>query len=90
MAEEILQFRCPMCGQHAPIERITEEGPFEFEVFVKTLGGKRKLTEEDRKARRGQHFRRGSGPGRLDYEPTRTLKIHQDAMNQRLQELKSQ
>jgi hypothetical protein len=88
MAGEVLQFRCPCCGQHAPIERITEEGPFEFEVFVKTLGGKRKLSEDERKARRGQRFPRGSGPGRLDYEPTRTLKSHRDALNKRLQELK--
>lgn len=87
MAKEVFQFRCPMCGQHAPVERLSDEGPFEFQIFRKTLGGKRELTDAERKARRGQRYPRGSGPGKLDYEPSRTLKRHQDALARRIQQL---
>jgi hypothetical protein len=87
MAGEIFQFRCPCCGQHAPIERILEEGPFEFEVFKKVLGGKMPLTPEMRKQLKGRKKGRGRSPGVLDYAPIRTLKKHSDAMNKRIQEI---
>lgn len=68
MPEESEHFRCVLCGQHAPVERL-KEGPYSLEMFLKTLGGKRKLTEEEREARKGLGpFGRGSAPGRLDYE----------------------
>ncbi len=61
-------FRCPLCAQHAPIERL-EEGPYSLEMFYKTLGGKRKLTDAERALRKGHGYRPGSAPGLLEYEP---------------------
>jgi len=87
MAAEVLQFVCPCCGQHAPIERITEEGPFEFQIFKKTLGGKRRLTEDERKARWGHHPTKGKAPGFLDYSPAPIEKQHRDAIAKRITEL---
>jgi hypothetical protein len=84
---EVLQFRCPTCGMHAPMDRLTSEGPFEFEVFRKTLGGKRKLTEEEHNARRGRRHGKGSAPGLIDYEPIRMTKKYRDAIARRIQEL---
>ncbi len=84
---EVIQFVCPVCGQHAPISRITNEGPFVFAVFRKILGGKRALTEEERIARRGRRYSRGQNPGRLDYEPARMTKKYQDAIANRLSQL---
>ena len=84
---EVLQFRCPCCGQHAPMVRITNEGPFEFEVFQKTLGGKRKLTDEERKNRRGQRRGKGSAPGVIGYESIPTQPKYKDAIAKRKQEM---
>ena len=85
---EIIQFRCPCCGQHAPIStRLTDGGPFEFAVFRKTLGGKRAFTDEERIARRGRRYGLGSAPGKIDYEPVRMMKKYRDAIANRLAQL---
>jgi len=65
MSKESLHFSCPCCGQHAPMERLSE-GPFPFALFRKILGGKQKLTPEQRATRRTQY--KGSAPGLLNYE----------------------
>ena len=68
-------FRCPLCGQHAPIERLEADEPFELAQFEKTLGGKAKLSPEDREERiaLGSHKEtfRGSAPGLLEYKEAR-------------------
>jgi hypothetical protein len=87
MPHESQHFRCPCCGQHAPVERLTEEGPFEPALYEKSLGGKRKLTPEDREARKGKGFRRGSGPGLLDYNEVPMTPEIQDALARRIAEL---
>jgi hypothetical protein len=38
-------------------------------MFIQRWGGKRKLTDDERLARHGLPFRRGSAPGVIDYEP---------------------
>lgn len=68
MAEESEHFLCPLCGMRAPVERVTQEGPFELRMFRKTWGGKVKLTEQTREMRRGMRFRRGSAPGAIMWE----------------------
>lgn len=67
MPAEVVQFRCPVCGQHAPLDRLDTGQPFVFQLFKKLLGGKVKLTDEQREARRGMGFARGSAPGALSY-----------------------
>lgn len=84
---ESLHFRCPCCGQHAPIARITSEGPFKFGLFIKTLGGKRELTEEEHNARRGRRRGKGSAPGLLIYQSTPMQKKYEDAIAKRKQEM---
>jgi hypothetical protein len=56
-------------------------------MFEKSLGGKRKLTEQERKLRRGKGSTIGSAPGLLDYQPVRILKSDRDALAKRIQEL---
>jgi len=68
MSQEIEAFLCPCCGMHAPLDRLYTEEPFELLQFRKTLGGKKKLTEAEREARKGEPFRRGSAHGTLNYE----------------------
>jgi hypothetical protein len=72
---------------HAPIERVLEEGPFTLQMFLKTLGGKRKLSPEERELRKGLGFRRGSGTGRLDYEQIPMTDELREAVARRIQEL---
>ncbi len=62
-------FSCPCCGQRAPQERL-EGGtpPFPLEAFTHVFGGKVRMSEEMREARKGMPFQRGSGPGRMHYE----------------------
>ena len=67
MPRETEHFRCPLCGQHAPIERL-DEGPFSLEVYHKILGGKIRISEAERERRKGTGtFHRGSSPGDLQY-----------------------
>lgn len=66
---ERLVFRCPCCGQISPADRLESDGPYPLEMFIQRWGGKRKLTDEERLARHGLPFRRGSAPGVIDYEP---------------------
>ena len=79
MPIEVEQFSCPVCGMHAPIERLYTEEPFEFKMFKKTLGGKRKLSDVERELRKGSGFRRGSAHGSLEYEE---IEISAEVRNQ--------
>ena len=67
MPREQEKFCCPFCGMHAPKERLTEEGPFELAQFRKVLGGKTKLTPEEREDQKKKGYRRLFVPGNLDY-----------------------
>ncbi len=87
MAEIETWFRCPCCGQHAPIERLREEGPFVLGEFTKQMMGHRKLTEEEREQRRGLKLGRGSGPGKIDYPPVELSDELKELYAQRLKEL---
>ncbi len=87
MAEITTWFRCPACGQHAPIERLQEEGPFELTEHTRQIMGKRKLTEEEREQRRGLRLGRGSGPGRIVYDPVELSDELKGLFAQRLKEL---
>ena len=55
------QFHCPLCGMGALLERLTEEGPFPRESRVVGGGGSLPLTTSEREARKGRHFKKGSG-----------------------------
>lgn len=87
MANQAEYFTCPCCGMKAPIERLTQGGPYEFEMFLQEYGGKRPLTPEERVARRGRRFGRGSAAGLMEWHPTRTLVRHRNALNKRLKEI---
>lgn len=90
MPQESEHFVCPCCGMHAPIERLTEEGPFVLAMFRKTLGGKLKLTEEQRiELIDGIHKEsfRGSAPGKLEYEEIPVTDEIREAFRRRLEEL---
>ena len=66
MPYETEHFRCPLCGQHAPETRL-DEGPFSLETYHKILGGKIKVSPQERERRRHASFKRGSAPGNLEY-----------------------
>lgn len=78
MPAEVEQFRCPVCGQHAPLARLDTAEPFIFRLFKKMLGGKLKMSEEEREARKGMGFSRGSARGALTYED---IPMQDDARN---------
>jgi hypothetical protein len=80
-------FTCPCCGQKAPLTRLTKGGPYEFEMWNEEWGGKMPLTEDERIARRGQRFGRGSAPGNIKWSPAKILKRHRDAIANRLSQL---
>ena len=63
---EVPQVRCPLCGMHAPEEQV-EYGPYILEAWLKTLGGKRPLTDEELEVRPYMPGR-GRSPGQLQYE----------------------
>ncbi len=86
MPAEIQQFRCPVCGQHAPLDRLDSPEPFIFGLFRKIVGGKRKLTEAEREARRGMSFSQGSAPGLLSYEGIPMQSEAKELLITRLQE----
>lgn len=88
MPEEVLQFSCPCCGQHAPLVRITEDNAFDFGLFLKVLGGKHPLTDDEREERAslGGSFRPGTARGRLDYDELPMTAEAQAAMVVRLKE----
>lgn len=66
---ETLVFRCPCCGQIAPQDRLGEgTEPFPLESFLHVYGGKEKMSDADREARRGMGAQRGSGRGRMRYD----------------------
>lgn len=65
--KEILRCRCPMCGMMPEVERFDGDQPYPLELFLQFLGGKVKLTDEQRRARKGKPFKRGSAPGYISY-----------------------
>lgn len=78
------QFRCPICGQHAPVDRLMTEEPFELEQWRKTLGGKRKQTEAERLERGRKEVYRGSGAGYLDYRQVKLSGKLRDMLAKRI------
>lgn len=87
MANQAEYFTCRCCGMKAPIERITKEGPFEFEMWVQEYGGKRAFTSEERQARRGQRHGLGSAPGLMTWTPTQIMQRHRDAFAKRIKDI---
>ena len=67
MPQETAHFQCPLCGMHAPLERLTEEQPFPLRLFLKKLGGKVALSALERAERRSWRSKPGGAPGKLDY-----------------------
>lgn len=80
-------FTCPCCGMKAPLKRLTQGGPYTFEMWIEEWGGKQPLTEDDRIARRGMRLGRGSAPGNIKWSPTKILKRHRDAIANRVSQL---
>ena len=62
-------FRCPCCGMVAPVDRLEETEPFPFEQTTRRFGGKEKLTDEEREWRDRERLGRGSGHGKIEYDP---------------------
>lgn len=84
------QFRCPLCAMWAPVERLTEEGPFALKSRRVVGGGSLPLTTEEREARKGRHFKKGSGKPIFNdkiEEPTDELRA---LVNKRIEELSEQ
>ena len=69
MAGKSTHFRCPFCNMHAPLVHL-EEGPYQFGLFEKIMGGKVKLTIEEKEKQISRGYTRFHVPGVLDYEPT--------------------
>lgn len=66
MASVVKVFRCPCCGQYAPIERL-DEAPFKIEGLKAVPGGKRPRSEAeklDRSYKKISH--QGSAMGRVE------------------------
>ena len=64
---EKLRFRCPCCGMVADVSKLESSEPYPLEAFLEKYGGKRPLTREDRKARKGLRLGSGSAPGIIEY-----------------------
>lgn len=85
---EQVWFRCPCCGQMAPIERLDEQiGAFPLEKHLQTFGGKIKLSDEEKELRKGAGYRRGSAPGGMEYEELEVDEELRSLFAQRLQEV---
>jgi len=69
----------------APRDRLETPDPFPLEGYVQTYGGKVKLTEEDRMARRGLPSYRGSAPGKIDYTQIEVDPELEDMVNRRIE-----
>ena len=87
MANQEEYFTCPCCGMKAPMKRLTEDGPYSFEMFLQEYGGKRALTAAERKARRGESRGKGSGVGLMTWTQIDVQPQHQDAIDKRISEL---
>jgi len=87
MPKESEHFKCPCCGQHSPVERLTKHGPFTLELWHKTLGGKQALTEEQRESRKGGIPTLGSAPGLLNYEEMEVTDELIEAFKRRIAEV---
>ena len=68
MPEATEHFVCPCCGMHAPVDRVFAVEPFPLQMFVKTLGGKQKLSDAAREERKGRAGGPGSASGSLSYD----------------------
>jgi hypothetical protein len=70
MSKESLQFRCPCCGMHSPIEVLTSEEQFKFAVFRRVLGGKIARSDAEKILLKGSKDKpkQGSGHGRIGYQ----------------------
>ncbi len=66
MPKESLQFRCPCCGQHAPIDRLSVDQK-SFTVFKRSIGGKVARTAAEKILLKGTKPKTGSGHGGLKY-----------------------
>lgn len=53
----------------APLKNLTEAGPFPLEQTTRHFGGKLPLTDEEREWRSYEAKGRGSGHGRIEYDP---------------------
>ena len=87
MSGKSLHFSCPLCNMHAPIERITEEGPFAFALFEKVLGGKVKLTQEEKEKQISYGFRRFYVAGKLTYLEVPMEERYVELIRERIAEL---
>jgi len=89
MDNEQRRFHCPLCGMVANVEQLDTPQPYELDEAIQQFGGKEKLTEEMRIARRRKEGYRGSGPGRMSYtkwkKATRDLR---DLVTRRISQLK--
>jgi len=72
----------------APITRLTEAGPYPLEKWLQTFGGKRALSDEELAFMKGRTFRRGGGPGIIDYFPQEVTDELRELINKRLEEVK--
>lgn len=82
---EVRQVRCPLCGMHAPLEQV-EYGPYELQEWLKVLGGKRTLTDEEREVR-PYIPGRGHTPGRLQYDQVELTEEVRTLFTQRIRDL---
>ncbi len=89
MAYETEHFRCPLCGQHAPVTRL-DEGPFGLEAYHKILGGKLKVSPQERERRRHLKFKRGSAPGSLEYFQVPTPEEMKQKTRAQLEQIRKQ
>ena len=87
MGGETELFRCVCCGQLAPITRLTEEGPFPLEKWLQTYGGKRALSDEELEGMKGRTFRRGGGPGIIEYYPQEVTDELRALIEKRIKEI---
>lgn len=80
-------FHCPCCGQVAPTIRLTELGPFTFDMTTYRWGGSRPLTEAELEKR--FTYGRGSAPGIIKYdEPWQEPSLKMiEALRDRLNEI---
>lgn len=84
---EKLRFRCPCCGMVADVSNLETSEPYQLEAFLEKYGGKRRLTKEDRQARKGLRLGSGSAPGIIEYQDIDVTDELKGLLGERIAEL---
>jgi len=71
----------------ADVSNLETSEPYQLEAFLEKYGGKRRLTKEDRQARKGLRLGSGSAPGIIEYQDIDVTDELKGLLGERIAEL---